>query len=98
VFQPGGAHEDKRISYLEREAGAFYHQGDEFGDNGALLSAIELRKRLVALMPRERVPLPWAVAQNNLGSALWSLGTRESRTAMLEEAVVAFRETNRLGL
>src|SRR6266566_4030172 len=38
VFPPKSAHEDKRISYLESEASALYQHGDEFGDNGALLS------------------------------------------------------------
>ncbi len=41
---------------------------------------------------RERVPLDWATTQNNLGSALASLGERESGTAKLEEAVAAYRE------
>ena len=43
-------------------------------------------------MDRERVPLQWAMTQNNLGSALWRLGERESGTAKLEEAVAAYRE------
>ncbi len=38
---------------------------------------------------RERVPLVWAMTQNNLGSAL-RLGERESGTARPEEAVAAF--------
>lgn len=42
-------------------------------------------------MTRERVPLDWAQTQNNLGNALLALGERESGTARLEEAVVAFR-------
>ena len=33
----------------------------------------------------------WAQAQNNLGNALLILGERESETARLEQAVVAFR-------
>ena len=41
---------------------------------------------------RERVPLDWAMTQNNLGNALWRLGERESGTARLEEAVAAYRE------
>ena len=41
---------------------------------------------------RERVPLDWAMTQNNLGTALARLGERESGTARLEEAVAAFRE------
>jgi hypothetical protein len=36
-------------------------------------------------MPRERVPLDWAMTQNRLGIALWRLGERESGTARLEE-------------
>ena len=43
-------------------------------------------------MPRERVPLQWAMTQNNLGNALESLGERESGTARLEEAVAAYRD------
>ena len=89
VFPQGSADEDKRIGYLEREARALYQQGDEFGDNGALLSAVERYKRLVALT--QRVPLDWAMTQNNLGNALAALGERESGTARLEEAVAAYR-------
>src|SRR5262249_5088148 len=74
VFPTNSAHEDKRINYLEREASALYQQGNELGDNGALLSAIERRKRLVELLPRGRVPLDWATTQNNLGLALVTLG------------------------
>jgi hypothetical protein len=38
------------------------------------------------------VPLEWAKIQNNLGNALRTLGERESGTAKLEEAVVAYRD------
>ena len=37
------------------------------------------------------MPLQWATTQNNLGTALSSLGERESGTARLEEAVAAYR-------
>ena len=40
---------------------------------------------------RARVPLEWAMTQQNLGNALRTLGTRESGTARLEEAVAAYR-------
>src|SRR5262245_27977162 len=92
VFPPGSAHENERIGYLRREAGALYQQGLEFGDNAALNLAIERYKRLIDLTPRERVPLDWATTQNNLGNALSSLGERESGTARLDEAVAAYRE------
>jgi hypothetical protein len=39
---------------------------------------------------RDRVPLDRPMTQNNLGNALWRLGTRESGTARLEEAVAAW--------
>jgi tetratricopeptide (TPR) repeat protein len=92
VFSPNSPYEDKRVSYLQKEASALYQQGYELGDNGALLSAIKRRKRLLELIPRERVPLEWARTQSNLGRALWRLGERDSGTAKLEEAVAAFRE------
>jgi len=40
---------------------------------------------------RERVPLDWAMTQNNLGIALQTLGARESGTARLEQAITAYR-------
>ena len=40
---------------------------------------------------RERLPHDWATMQNNLGTALWTLGERERGTARLEEAVAAYR-------
>jgi hypothetical protein len=40
--------------------------------------------------PRERVPLDWAMTQENLGLALTKLGERESGTVRLEQAVAAF--------
>ena len=41
---------------------------------------------------RERVPLDWAMTQDNLGDALATLSARESGTARLEAAVAAYRE------
>ena len=91
-FPRQSTHEDMRLRYLFREADAFYRQGDEFGDNAALRSAINRYQRLIDLTPRERVPLDWAMARNNLGTALGTLGERESGTARLEEAVTAYRD------
>jgi tetratricopeptide (TPR) repeat protein len=92
VFPPKSAHEDKRISYLEKEEDALYQQGDQFGDNGALRSAIQRQKSLLGMTSREVEPLKWANAQNNLGLALESLGERESDPIRLQEATAAFRE------
>jgi hypothetical protein len=41
---------------------------------------------------RERVPLDWAMTQNNLGTALLTLGQRENSTERLLEAVEAYRD------
>ena len=38
------------------------------------------------------MPLDWAMTQNNLGTALATLGKRESGTERLEQAVTAFTE------
>ena len=41
---------------------------------------------------RERVPLGWAMTQNNLGNALVTLGKRESGAERLEQAVTTYTE------
>ena len=41
---------------------------------------------------RDKVPLDWAITQNNLGTALAALGMRESSTTRLEAAVDAYEE------
>ena len=92
VLHAESTYQDQRIGYLQKEADALYRQGDEYGDNGALLVAIERQRSLLNLTPRERVPLDWAATQNNLGGALLRLGERESGTARLEAAVAAYRE------
>src|SRR5262249_11107238 len=76
MFSPNSAYEDKRISYLQKEASALLQQGDAFGDNDALLSAIERYKRLIDLAPRARMPLGLARTQDGLGIALSSCGRR----------------------
>jgi len=90
---------DIRLGYLDREAAALFQEGEERGDNPALIEAIERYGILLTLRPRDRVPLEWAMTQNKLGSTLRALGLREQAlglqepgTAHLEEAVAAFRE------
>src|SRR6185436_13376133 len=83
------AYDDKRIGYLRKEAAAFFKQGYEFGDNDALLTAIERYGRLVKMMSRDRAPAQWAAIQNDFGNALLRLGERESDIARLEAAASA---------
>jgi tetratricopeptide (TPR) repeat protein/pimeloyl-ACP methyl ester carboxylesterase len=78
--------------YLVERGNALHSQGDEFGDNPALMEAIAVWSRAVEARPRTVSPLDWAMAQNNRGRALSTLGERESGPARLEEAVVAYRE------
>jgi tetratricopeptide (TPR) repeat protein len=92
MFPPSSPHEDKRISYLTNEANALYQQGEELGDNSALLLAIERRSRLAELITFERAPLEWSKVQNGLGGALFTLGEREGGTARLEEAITIHRK------
>jgi tetratricopeptide (TPR) repeat protein len=64
--------------------------GEQTGDNSVLGNAIAAYRAALEERTRERVPLDWATTQNNLGTALATLGGRESGTARLEEAVAAF--------
>ena len=82
----------QKLKYLDEEASALFLQGDEFGDNAALASAIDRYGALLLLRSRDRAPLQWAATQHNLGNALLTLGERESGTGKLEEAVAAYRE------
>jgi tetratricopeptide (TPR) repeat protein len=88
-YVPSG-HASERGGYLLRQAGALYRQGDDRGDNAALGSAIEVYRRALTAYPRERAPVEWARAQNNLGIALWRLGEWRIGTERLE-AVAAQR-------
>ena len=82
---------DIRLRYLDQEAEALYRQGTDRGDNPALTAAIERNHILLALRPRDRVPLDRAMTQVNLGNALATLGGRNSGTARLEDGVAAYR-------
>jgi tetratricopeptide (TPR) repeat protein len=78
--------------FLLGQADQLYKQGDEFGDNAALVEAIDVYRRCLTLAPRSERPLDWARTQNDLGNTLRVIGERESGTARLEEAVSAYRE------
>ena len=57
-----------------------------------LKKAVAAFNEALEVYTRERVPLDWAMAQNNLGAALVALSKLESRTENLEKAVAAFNE------
>ncbi len=79
------------VNWLLARARELYAQGDEFGDNAALVEAVAAYRGVLMEISQERAPLLWAMTQNNLGNALFALGERESETARLEEAIAAFR-------
>jgi len=66
--------------------------GEREGGSAKLEEAVVALREALKEYTRDRVPLDWAMTQNNLGSALERLGVRESGTARLEEAVAAYRE------
>ena len=82
---------DERGSDLVSTGLSWTDQGRDFGDNAALLSATAAFSAALGERTRERVPLDWAVTQNNLGAALATLGEREGATARLDKAVAAYR-------
>ena len=77
--------------FLHDRSDERYDHGWDKGDNTALLVAIATWRAALGERTRDRVPLDWAMTQNNLGTALQTLGERESGTARLEEAVAAYR-------
>lgn len=83
--------EDQRLVYLSQEAKALYLQGDQLGDNTALVDAIERLEVMLELRPRDLAPLEWASTQNSLGIVLSKLGEREPGTQRQEAAVTAYR-------
>src|SRR5205823_1688016 len=87
---PSGEPKERSI-LLRRQADAMQREGEERGDNAALQQAIPLYSRALELSRRDRAPIDWATTQNNLGSALATLGERERGTDRVEEAVAAFR-------
>ena len=66
--------------------------GERESGRGRLEEAVTAYREALKEYTRERVPLQWAMTQNNLGNALATLGERESGTARLEQAATAYRE------
>ncbi len=65
--------------------------GEQAGENEPLEAAVDEYRAALEVRTRERVPLDWAMTQNNLGTALSTLGAREAGTQRLDEAVAAYR-------
>ena len=65
--------------------------GEQSGEKDWLEQAVSAYRTALEVRTRERVPLDWAMTQNNLGNALRALGEREEGTERLAEAVDAYR-------
>ena len=74
-----------------RRAEMLRRQGEEFGDHGALLGAIERYDFALTLVSGDADRLAWAETETDLGSALVTLGQLQWGSERLEQAVVAFR-------
>jgi tetratricopeptide (TPR) repeat protein len=81
----------ERLDYMGRQADALWRQGNERDDNDSLRNSIRIYDQILKQLTRARAPLDWAKTQRQLGRALATLGMRETDTARLEQAVVAFR-------
>jgi tetratricopeptide (TPR) repeat protein len=89
---PASFADETRATLWQAYADGEQRLGEELGDNARLATAIAFFKKVLTLRPRDKAPLDWAKAQNDLGLGLWRLGERESGTARLEAAVAAYRE------
>src|SRR5262252_1487658 len=83
---------DERGSASDGLGTALATLGERESGTARLEEAVAAYRDALTEYTRERVPLDWAMTQNNLGNALQRLGERESGTAQLEEAVAAYRD------
>ena len=76
---PASFSSDTRAQLWHAYALGEYRLGEERGDNARLVTAIAYYRKVLEEWTRERVPLDWAMTQNNLGAALstpWRAGER----------------------
>jgi hypothetical protein len=67
---PASFSSDTRAQLWHAYALGEYRLGEERGDNARLLNAIAYYRKVPEEWTRERVPLDWAMTQNDLGNAL----------------------------
>jgi len=89
VLTPAGP--KARWSYALGAGVSLCELDDGHGLDDALVAAVDFCQLALIYAPRDREPTLWAMAQTNLGRTLGLIGKRESGTARLEQAVVAFR-------
>jgi tetratricopeptide (TPR) repeat protein len=84
---------DTRGALLEIYARVQLIIGDQTGADDHLKIAIDTYHKVLEEFSRERLPLAWALTQNSLGFALWTLGKHGTNNDLLKQAVVAFQES-----
>ncbi len=83
---------DERGNAANLLGNALWALGERESGTARLEAAVTAYGEALQERTRARVPLDWAMTQNNLGAALEALGQRESGTARLEQAVAAYTE------
>jgi len=76
---------------LERRANALLMQGEEFGENAALVEALDPLRALADRASRRDDPVHWARRLTDVGYGLAALGRRERGAVRLEEAAGVYR-------
>ena len=81
---------ERRAALHVAHGNALQTLGEREDGTERLEQAVTAYNAALEVYTRERVPLDWAVTQNNLGAALQTLGEREDGTERLEQAVTAY--------
>ncbi|MEM5517840.1 hypothetical protein WNY37_12860 [Henriciella sp. AS95] len=89
LIQPFDAEDWARLKY--NEGTAAYQRGILDPERNNLDRAVSAYRKALTERTRDRIPLDWAMTQNNLGNALLTLGARGDDNA-LNDAVTAYRE------
>jgi hypothetical protein len=91
---PASLPDDAKGSLWHAYAAGQKQLGEEKGDSARLMTAIAYYRKTLSAWPRERVPLDWAMTQNNLGLALASLGARQAASdpALARQTLAEARE------
>ncbi len=92
ALDTSAAQQELKQFYLQSEAEALFQQGDELGDNAALIKAIERQTSLLSLLDRVKSPLNFANVQNDLANSMAVLGAREGEADRLKQAIATYED------
>jgi tetratricopeptide (TPR) repeat protein len=92
ALDASAAQRELKQFYLQSEAEALFQQGDELGDNAALIKAIERQTSLLAMLDRAKSPLNFANIENDLANSMAVLGGREGEPDRLKQAIATYED------